>query len=131
MLQLLALTQKSIIATRANDLLGIHDYEKIHPLIHNIINAGKKVRWYFEMEDNSLSGSTGFWEDGIIETNYGSMNFTHSEDIEKIAIVGNKKWETLMRSVMKPFSKASVMYFDTGDKEKAVEWIMSNENSGN
>lgn len=125
MLQLLDFTQKNIIATKANDLMGIKDYEKIHPFIHNIIRAGQKVRWYFEMDDCSISDSTGFWEDGIIEINYGKMNFTHSDDLEKIAIVGNKKWESWMRSVMKPFAKATVMYFDLADSEKAREWILS------
>ena len=127
MLQGLSFTQKNIIATKANDLLGINDYEKIHPLIHNIINTGKKVRWYFEMDDCLISNSTGFWEDGIIEVNYGKMNFTHSDDLEKIAIVGDKKWESWMRSVMKPFAKASIMYFDLPDREKAREWILNQE----
>ncbi|MBX2933872.1 MAG: STAS/SEC14 domain-containing protein [Ferruginibacter sp.] len=131
MLQLLDFTQKNIIATKANDLLGINDYEKIHPLIHNIINAGKKVRWYFEMDDCLISNSTGFWEDGIIETNYGSMNFTHSEDIERIAIVGSTKWEKWMRSVMKPFAKATVKYFDLTDREKARVWILNLEEDVN
>lgn len=93
MLQLLDFTGENIIATRANDLLGIKDYEKIHPFIHNIISTGRKVRWYFEMDDGSGSDSTGFWEDGIIEIDYGNMKFTHSDDIETIAIVGDKKWE--------------------------------------
>lgn len=131
MLQLLDLTHNNIIATKANDLLGINDYEKIHPLIHNIINTGNKVRWYFEMDNNSILDSTGFWEDGIIEINYGKMDFTHSDDLEKIAIVGNKKWEKWMRAVMEPFSKAIVMYFDLPDREKAIDWIMNNENIGN
>ncbi|MDP1763690.1 MAG: STAS/SEC14 domain-containing protein [Sediminibacterium sp.] len=127
MLQLLDFTQKNIIATKANDLLGINDYEKIHPLIHNIISSGKKVRWYFEMDEFSISNSTGFWEDGIIEVKYGSLNFTHSDDIEKIAIVGNKKWKKWMHSIMKPFTKASVMYFDLPDREKGMQWIMDQE----
>lgn len=127
MLQILDLTQKNIIATRANDLLGIKDYEKIHPFIHNILNTGKKVRWYFEMDDNSNSDSTGFWEDGIIEVNYGKMNFMHSGDLEKIAIVGAKKWEQWMRSIMKPFSAAVIKYFDPADREEAIEWIMKED----
>ncbi len=123
MLQILDLTQKNIIATRANDLLGIKDYEKIHPMIHNILNTGKKVRWYFEMDDNTDSESTGFWEDGSIEINYGKMNFHHSDDLEKIAIVGAPKWEQLMRSVMKPFAEAVIQYFELTEKEKAFAWI--------
>lgn len=127
MLQILDFTHKNIIATRANDLLGINDYEKIHPLIHNIIRSGKTVRWYFEMDDCNISNSTGFWEDGIIKFNYGKMNFTHSEDIERIAIIGNKKWEKWMGSLMKPFTKAKLKYFDLPDKEKGMEWIMNED----
>jgi len=125
MLQLLDFTGENIIATRANDLLGIKDYEKIHPFIHNIISTGRKVRWYFEMDDGSISNSTGFWEDGIIEINYGNMKFTHSDDIETIAIVGDKKWEKCMLSIMKPFTKANLRYFELSEKEKAKEWIIN------
>lgn len=123
MLQLLDFTGEIIIATKANDLLVIKDYEKIHPFIHNIINKGKKVRWYFEMDDNS--NSTGFWEDGVIEINYGNMKFTHSNDIETIAIVGNKKWKKCMLSIMKPFTEAKLRYFELSEKEKAKEWIIN------
>ncbi|HRL72018.1 MULTISPECIES: STAS/SEC14 domain-containing protein [Flavobacterium] len=125
MLQLLDFTGENIIATRANDLLGIKDYEKIHPFIHNIISTGRKVRWYFEMDDGSGSDSTGFWEDGIIEIDYGNMKFTHSDDIETIAIVGDKKWEKCMLSIMKPFTKANLRYFELSEKEKAKEWIIN------
>ena len=126
MLQLLDFTGENIIATKANDLLGIKDYEKIHPFIHNIINTGKKVRWYFEMDDGSISNSTGFWEDGIIEINYGNMKFTHSDDIETIAIVGDKKWEKCMLSIMKPFTKANLRYFELSEKEKDAIYSIIN-----
>jgi len=126
-MQVLALTQQNIIAAKANDVLGIRDYEKIHPLIHNIINAGKKVRWYFEMDGCSITNSTGFWEDGSIEVKYGKLDFIHTEDIEKIALVGNKKWEKCMRSIMVPFKKAIIKYFDLPEKENAIEWIKNKE----
>jgi hypothetical protein len=78
------------------------------------------------MDDGSISNSTGFWEDGIIEINYGNMKFTHSDDIETIAIVGDKKWEKCMLSIMKPFTKANLRYFELSEKEKAKEWIINN-----
>lgn len=125
MLQILDFTGENIIATRTNDLLGIKDYEKIHPFIHNIIKTGKKVRWYFEMDDGSSIDSIGFWEDGTIEINYGNMNFTHSDDIETIAIVGEKKWEKCMQAIMKPFANAKLKYFELSDKAQAKEWIIN------
>ncbi|HUC79954.1 MAG TPA: STAS/SEC14 domain-containing protein [Flavisolibacter sp.] len=124
MLQLLDFTHKNIIATSANDLLGIKDFEKIHPLIHNIINTEKKVRWYFEMDDGTASASTGFWEDGSLQLTYGTLNFTHSADIEKIAIVGTQKWKKLMYEIMAPFEKAEIKYFDIAEREMAKNWLM-------
>lgn len=125
MLHILPFTHRNVIATRANDILGIKDYEKIHPFIHNIINAGQKVRWYFEMEDDKLVETASFWEDGIIEVKYVKMNFTHAGDIEKIAIVGPAKWEKWMRSVMQPFTTAEVRYFDLEQSNLAKEWIVN------
>ena len=49
----------------------------------------------------------------------------HSDDLERIAIVGAKKWEQWMRSVMKPFTTALINYFDLADREKAMEWILT------
>lgn len=129
MLQILDITQKNIIATRANDILGINDYEKIHPLIHNIIRTGKKVRWYFEMESNTSESSGGFWENSLLEIKYSKADFTHTDDIDKIAIVGEQKYLTLMYSFMKPFAKARIVYFSMAEKEKALQWIMAQDDS--
>lgn len=79
------------------------------------------------MDDCLISNTVGFWEDGIIELNYGKMKFTHSEDIEKIAIVGEMKWRDWMLSVMKPFSEATIRYFSLAEKEQAMEWIINQE----
>jgi len=129
MLQILDITQKNIIATRADDNLGINDYEKIHPLIHNIIRTGKKVSWYFEMESNTPEISGGFRENRLPEIKYSKTDFTHADDIDKIAIVGEQKYLTLMYSIMKPFTKARIVYFGITEKEKAIQWIMSEEES--
>lgn len=129
MLQILDITQKNIIATRADDILGINDYEKIHPLIHNIIRTGKKVRWYFEMESNTSESSNRFWENNLPEIKYSQADFTHADDIDKIAIVGEQKYLTLMYSIMKPFTKARIVYFGITEKEQALQWIMTEEES--
>lgn len=122
MLQLLDLTQKNIIATRANDVLGKNDCEKLQPLIHNIISAGKKVRWYFEMEEGITPGLTAFLENGV-KIIYDSMHLIHPGDMEKIALAGTKEWEGYLRSMMNTFTNARIQYFDLKDREKAIDWI--------
>ena len=51
MLQIIEISGDNIIATRASGNLTEKDIEKIHPLIHSILDKDLKVRWYFEMEN--------------------------------------------------------------------------------
>lgn len=123
MLQVLDLTEKNIIATRATDVPVKNDYQKVQPLIHNIISQGEKVRWYFEMEEGLTPGLTAFLKKGASEIYFNSMHLIHAGDMEKIALVGTKEWEPCMRSMMNTFTKASIQYFDLPEREKAIDWI--------
>lgn len=116
MLQIIELQEKNIIATKASDKLGKEDIEKIHPLIHAILDKGMKVRWYFEMEDFTGWDFLGLWEDL-------KMDMAHAKDYEKIAMVGTKKWQDWVSQFMKPFTNAEINYFDLENKEKAKLWI--------
>ena len=51
MLQITDIKSETVVATIASGKLSQHDLEKIHPLIHSILEKGLKVRWYFEMND--------------------------------------------------------------------------------
>ena len=116
MLQILELTNKNLIATEASGKLTAKDIEKIHPLIHAILDRGMKVRWYFEMKDFDGWDVKGFWEDL-------KMDAAHAKDYEKIAMVGNKKWQNWITKFMKPFTNAEIKFFDLKDKETAKQWI--------
>lgn len=116
MLQILEFTENNIIATKAEDNLAETDIQKIHPLIHNIINRGEDVRWYFEMENFSGWKFNAFWEDL-------KMDLSHADDYEKIAMVGDKKWQDWVTQFMKPFTNAEIKYFDIEKKEEARNWI--------
>ncbi|AGA80642.1 MULTISPECIES: SpoIIAA family protein [Echinicola] len=116
MLQILELTRDNIICTKADGNLTELDMEKIHPLIHNILKTGKKVRWYFEMENFTGWSIEGLWADA-------KMDLSHAKDYEKIAMVGEKKWQDWITQFMKPFTNAEIRYFDRNEKESARQWI--------
>lgn len=116
MLELLAFTHDNIIATKADQILQKNDYEKIRPLIHNIICTNNKVRWYFELTAEITAVSQ--------DVPYSTVHFIHAMDFEKIAIVGSKKAEKFMRSMMDPFIQATVMHFDLENKEEGMRWIV-------
>lgn len=126
MLQILGLVQGDIITTRANDVLGKNDYQKIEPLIHNIVSLGKRVKWYFELEAGITPSLTAF-SDGTAGRYLDKIRLIHAEDLDKIALVGPKYWEQCMRSMVHIFHKARVQYFGAFDKFRAFEWLKSKE----
>jgi hypothetical protein len=49
----------------------------------------------------------------------------HFMDIERIAMVGDKKWEKGMSAFCKPFTTAKIRYFDPSQVEEARTWLES------
>ena len=119
MLQIIELTKNNLIATKASGKLRKEDIEKIHPLIHAILDRGMKVRWYFEMDNLTGWDLPGLWEDLKMDT-------AHAKDYEKIAMVGDKKWQEWITLFMKPFTNAEIKYFNIDQKEDAKKWIEYN-----
>ena len=47
----------------------------------------------------------------------------HFADIERLAMVGEKKWQHGMATFCKPFTKATIRYFDHADAAEARKWL--------
>jgi hypothetical protein len=47
----------------------------------------------------------------------------HFADIQRLAMVGDKKWERGMAAFCKPFTKAAIRYFDHAEAAKAWKWL--------
>ncbi len=47
----------------------------------------------------------------------------HFKDIERIAMVGDKKWEQWMAAFCRPFTSAKIRYFDQSEADSAHQWI--------
>lgn len=116
MIQILEQTQGNLIATRATEKLTSKDYEKLLPLLKNALKQHQKIRWYFEMENFEGWELKAFWEDVKFDAE-------HANDFEKIAMVGDKKWEKWMSDLMKPFTTAEIKFFELSDRATALRWI--------
>jgi hypothetical protein len=44
-------------------------------------------------------------------------------NIERIALVGDRKWERWMAKFCQPFTRAKVRYFDTSELDIAKNWL--------
>jgi len=63
-------------------------------------------------------GADKTWEDM-------KFDIKHWKDIEKLAIIGESKWEAGMAAFCKPFTSAKIKYFEQSNLEGAREWIVA------
>jgi hypothetical protein len=118
MLEIIDIKQDNIIVTIATGQLQQKDLEKVHPIIHSILDKGLKIRWYFEM--NNFNGwiIKELWQDF-------NLSVAHEKDYERIAILGDEKWQGWATEFMMPFTNANIKYFNIKQKEEAKIWIES------
>ena len=92
------------------------DYKRFVPQLEKIMESEDKIRMLVELRDFNGWTAGALWED----TKFGVFHFN---DIERLAIVGDKNWEKTMATFIKPFTAATVRYFDATDMAKAEKWI--------
>jgi hypothetical protein len=51
------------------------------------------------------------------------FDFKHFADIERLAMVGDKKWEKWMSDFCRPFTTAKIRYFGKEEAEAAQRWV--------
>lgn len=51
------------------------------------------------------------------------FDLKHFNHIERLALVGDRKWEAGMAAFCKPFTTAKIRYFDQGHFDDALTWI--------
>lgn len=98
--------------------LSKEDYEIFVPLIESLIEKHGKIRILFEMTDFHGWDAGALWEDVKFDAK-------HHAHIERIAFVGDKKWEEWMAKICRPFTSAGIKYFDVSETDAAREWIAS------
>jgi hypothetical protein len=106
---------QEVLIVKAKDKLTKSDYEIFVPKIEKMIENGK-IRILFKLKDFDGWTTSAAWED----TKFG---IKHYNDIERLAIVGEKRLEKGMAIFCKAFTTAKVKFFETKDSDKAENWI--------
>jgi hypothetical protein len=75
-----------------------------------------KIRILFEMHNFHGWTAGAMWEDL-------KFDFKHWKDIERLAIVGESKWQQGMAVFCKPFTSATIQYFDHAKLADAKAWL--------
>lgn len=106
----------NVLSVRVTGKLSKEDYEILVPAVDEVIKEHGKIRIFFEMVDFHGWEMAAIWEDS-------KFGLAHWNDIERVAMVGDKKWEKGMAIFCKPFTAAKLEYFDQADVEKGRDWI--------
>ncbi len=105
-----------LLEVQASGRLSKRDYQEFVPELERLIQKYGKVRVLFEMADFHGWNPGGVWEDL-------KFDVRHFSDIERLALVGDKRWQQWMAKFCRPFTKAEIRYFDHAHERDAREWI--------
>lgn len=91
------------------------DYERLVPDVEERIRQHGKIRLMLVTHDFHGWQAGALWEDIKFDAK-------HFNDIERLAIVGEKQWEKGMAIFCKPFTTAKVRFFEHGHEDEARQW---------
>jgi hypothetical protein len=94
------------------------DYEHFAPAVDRLIHEHGKVRIVFDMHGFHGWTPGALWEDIKFDAR-------HFRDIERLAFIGERKWEAGMAAFCKPFTSAAIRYFDREQADEARQWVRS------
>jgi hypothetical protein len=104
-------------------LLGLHgklehaDYEKLVPQLETWLAEHGSIRCLVDMVDFHGFEARAIWDELRFDVR-------HAADIERCAVLGNRRWEAWMTQLSKAlFRSAEVRYFNEGEREAALEWL--------
>lgn len=91
-------------------------YETFVPQIEQQLRENGKLRMLVLLQDFHGWTAGALWEDIKFDAK-------HFSNIERLALVGETKWEKGMATFCKPFTMAKVRYFDSSEIESARQWL--------
>ena len=105
-----------LLGFKLSGKLTAEDYHGFVPAVEAALGTeGGKVRLLALLEDFHGWEAKAAWEDL-------KFGVRHYADFDRIALVGDQRWEEWMASLCKPFTRAEVKYFDKSEIDAAWVW---------
>ena len=115
-IQLVEENHGKLLVVRVSGKLVKADYKDFVPEFERLVRQHGKLRLLFDMTDFHGWEVSAAWEDL-------KFGIEHFADIERLAMVGETKWQHGMATFCKPFTKAMVRYFEHADAAEARKWL--------
>lgn len=92
------------------------DYEIMLPELERLIRSHGKIHLLVVLHNFRGWSAGALWEDL-------KFGFKHYDDVERLAIIGDERWQAGSASFSMPFTRAEVRYFPSEKGEVARHWI--------
>jgi hypothetical protein len=109
-------TGGKVLEVTLSDKLTRADYDRFVPEVERLLAEHDKLRLLVIMEDFHGWTAGALWDDIKFDAK-------HFRDIERLAFVGEKRWEHGMATFCKPFTTAKIRFFDPGRLDEARHWL--------
>jgi hypothetical protein len=115
-IQILDDLHDKVIGLKLSGKLHDEDYDRFVPLVDQSVEQHGKVRMLVEFHDFHGWSAHALWDDIVFSA-------SHCLDIDRIAMIGENDWQKWMAKVCKPFTKATIKYFEHSQADEARAWV--------
>jgi hypothetical protein len=105
-----------ILEVQVTGRLTRDDYDRFVPEVERLIGRHGTIRILLEMREFHGWTAGALWEDL-------KFDLKHFRGIERLALVGERRWEQGMAAFCRPFTTAAIRYFDRADADHAHRWV--------
>jgi len=108
----------TVLEVEARGKLTHADFQEFTPEFDRCVGRHGKLRVLFNMVDFHGWEPSALWDEI-------KFDLKHFSDIERLVMVGDKKWEQGMANLCRPFTAAKIRYFDASALGEARAWLES------
>lgn len=120
MIQTIETKSPKLVGFKLCGKLRDEDFKQFVPTMETILTSEGKVRLFVQLEDFHGCDLHAAWDEI-------KFALEHYSDFERIAVVGDQKWQEWIASFWKPFTKAKVNYFEHSEVDAAWAWLLAND----
>ena len=105
-----------VVAIDLDEKLCGADYDRVTGRLEEIIDERGKIRVLCNMHNFHGWTPQALWKDA-------KFTFRHRKDVDRVAIVGENRWQHALGFTAKWFTPAEVAYFDHTREDDARVWV--------
>jgi hypothetical protein len=106
----------NIIGFMLSGKLHDEDYQTFVPAVDAALAVQGSLRLYAQFADFHGWDLHAAWDDF-------KFGVKHYDSFERIALIGDQRWQEWMSGFCKPFTRAEVKYFNADDSAAAWAWL--------